>query len=380
MTPASGPPADIGDAFRSLLGRLEAMADTVDRASADPVERAEGYRHLTRLFSACQEWFVEKSDAERPAFTRVMTPWRKFIGDNPDTIYDVAPVSATTSYRLRGEINDASYLGLTVYGRDADGAITLLARIADDEFVADDGTFDLAVGGDDPGDGPWLAVPDGAESLWVRQYFSDLAEERAATYELRSVDPPGPSDPVGEERVAAAFARIEGFMADTLDAVTTVSRMMAGSPNAPLMAGAEFAVGENDDDGSNELESILLKLARTSYPTPDNRYAGVWFDLGPDETLVVTGTPPPNARYWGVQLANRWQESLDYREHRVCLNDHQIELETDGSYRIVVSATDPGTGNWLDTAGHRNGMVNVRALLADGLDDPSFEVVPAGVA
>ncbi|MEL7209205.1 MAG: DUF1214 domain-containing protein [Actinomycetota bacterium] len=366
---------DPGSAFRDLLARLGDMAEVVDREAADPVERAEGYRHLGRLLSACQEWFVEKADPRRPAFTRVLTPWRKFIGDNPDTIYDVAPVAAGHEYRLRGERNDAVYLGVTVYGRDESGNVTVLAQATDDEFVAHDGSFDLAVGGDgSPSDEARLAVPDGAESLWVRQYRHDPDDE-AAVYSLHPTEPAGPPPALDEPSAAAALRRTTSFMTDTLEAVATVSRMMAGSPNTPLMDGAEFDVGDDGDEG-DELEDLLHKLARTSHPTPDNRYAGVWFELEPREALVVTGTPPPGARYWGLQLANRWQESLDYLSHRVCLNDDQIALEPDGTYRVVVSAQDPGLPNWLDTAGHRSGMVNVRALLADDLETPNYEVVP----
>ena len=377
MSNSSHHPGDVGTAFRTLLHDLHVAAEVVDREAADPVERAEGYRHLSRLLSACEEWFLQKADPARPAFTRVMTPWRKFIGDNPDTLYDVAPVAPGLDYRLQGQRNGACYVGLTVYGRDAAGNITLLAQLADHEFFEPDGTFDLAVGGERPdADSAWLPVPDGAESLWVRQYFRDRDRDEPARFTFTRRYPVEPPAPLDEETVAAALTRIGSFMTDTLDAVTTVSRMMAASPNAPIMAGAEFEVADDPAAEATELETLLMKLARTSYPTPDNQYAGVWFQLEPDEALIVTGTPPSNARYWGFQLANRWQESLDFVAHQVCLNDEQITLEPDGSYRVVVSATDPGGGNWLDTAGHRSGMVNIRALLADGLDDPSFAVVP----
>ncbi len=381
MTEAPGSSV-VGVAWRSLLERLGALGEVVEREAADEVERAEGYRHLTRLLSVSAERFVEKADPERPAFTRVITPWRKFIGDNPDTLYDVAPVEPGGVYRLKGKRHDALYLGVTVYGRDAGGGIQVLGQIADVDFCTDEGSFEVFVGGEEPGDGQaWIPLPERAESLWVRQYFHDPGLADQASFRLRREDlDPGQRPPLDEHRVATGLDRMAEFMMATLDAVTTLSGLMAEQPNTPLMEGADFAVvsdGEAVETGGGaRLDELLLRLGRASHPTPDNRYAGVWFELDDDQCLVVTGRPPPNARYWGVQLANRWQESLDYLHHGVCLNDRQIRLEPDGTYRIIVCGVDPGVPNWLDTAGHRCGMVNVRALLADDLENPSYAVVP----
>ncbi len=58
-------------------------------------------------------------------------------------------------------------------------------------------------------------------------------------------------------------------------------------------------------------------------------------------------------------------QSLDYRYHRVSLNASEIAFEPDGSFTLVVSHRDPGMPNWLDTAGHREGVVFCRWLQAD---------------
>ncbi len=126
---------EAGRAFRRFLDELSELADVIDAEATDAVEQAEGYRHLLRLLSASSEWMLEKSDTDRPEFTRVLTPWRKFIGDNPDTFYDVAPVAAGATYRLRGHKGGALYLGATVYGRNTDGNIEMLGQASDTDFV-----------------------------------------------------------------------------------------------------------------------------------------------------------------------------------------------------------------------------------------------------
>lgn len=91
-------------------------------------------------------------------------------------------------------------------------------------------------------------------------------------------------------------------------------------------------------------------------PTPDIDYTGASFELADDEAVIVTGTAP-RARYWSVQVFNRWLESPDYRFRRVSLNSAQVMLDADGTFRIVIAARDPGVPNWLDTAGLAAGQI-----------------------
>jgi hypothetical protein len=110
--------------------------------------------------------------------------------------------------------------------------------------------------------------------------------------------------------------------------------------------------------------------------TPDNVYALGAFRLDPDEALVIEGRSP-RCTYWGVQLWNRFMQSLDYRYHRVSLNREQATLSPDGSFRVVVAQRDPGVPNWLDTAGHRDGLVFCRWLQPDAMpEQPRSAVVP----
>jgi len=58
----------------------------------------------------------------------------------------------------------------------------------------------------------------------------------------------------------------------------------------------------------------------------------------------------------------------------VGLNDQQIETE-DGRYRIVVSHRKPPGVNWLDTAGHREGLLAIRYQLARDSQKPTLTLV-----
>jgi len=82
----------------------------------------------------------------------------------------------------------------------------------------------------------------------------------------------------------------------------------------------------------------------------------------------------PDAPYWGVSLQSRWMQSLDYKHYQIELNDHQITTEN-GRYRIVVSHRPPPSGNWIDTAGKREGLLSIRYQLSQGSEKPSLTLV-----
>src|SRR5262249_60663409 len=110
--------------------------------------------------------------------------------------------------------------------------------------------------------------------------------------------------------------------------------------------------------------------------TPDNVYALGAFRLEPDEALVISGTIPRCA-YWGVQAWNRYMQSLDYRHHRVSLNQEQARLGADSSFRVVLAHRDPGVPNWISTAGRRDGLVFCLWIQADALAPPPHAWVGA---
>ena len=131
-------------------------------------------------------------------------------------------------------------------------------------------------------------------------------------------------------------------------------------------------------DQPNELPKPF-SFRDSGLPVPgavDIHYAMGRWDLQPDEALVMTGELP-SCVFANVMLWNRHMQTLEYRSRQSSLNQAQIELEADGSYRIVVADRDPGVANWLDTAGHAKGTIFWRFLLPESdLPQPQCEVVP----
>jgi hypothetical protein len=116
-----------------------------------------------------------------------------------------------------------------------------------------------------------------------------------------------------------------------------------------------------------------------SHSDADMTYHGGRWVLGEGEALVVTVHDPPEPfLYWGLTIASPWMESYDYRYATTNLNNRRAERSPDGDWRLIISPTDPGQANWIDTGGRREGYMIVRWVLADGPPHPSCRIVPIG--
>ena len=91
-----------------------------------------------------------------------------------------------------------------------------------------------------------------------------------------------------------------------------------------------------------------------------NVYCGGIFELAADEALVVEMHQPVEPVYIGFSLGNMWGESLDFANYQSSLGGLQAHRDADNVFRLVVSHTDPGIANWLDTTGQPEGYMAIR--------------------
>jgi len=362
-------------AWREFLGSLADAAKTITgpTGAANALERAEGFRYLTRLIGAGLEMHLERADAARPSFTRMLSPIRKFLGDNPDVLYEVVPLEGARRYRVRGRRGSELYLAFCVYERTPEGTTALGANLSDSQMRFEpDGSFEVELAAERPaGARNWLALGPRAASMIARQYFHAPASATPARLEIEAIPAAGPPEPLTEAALAERLAAVAHFVRETSELSAALS-VFAGLNPAPRGGEPEHValqvvggVVQAERPSARELVAQLdPKLVAGHLPTPDIAYTGAWWRIGPDEAVVAEGTPP-RCRYWSLQIFNRWLESPDYRYRRVALNDSQVKLEADGSFRVVIAARDPGARNWIDTAGHEEGQGVFRALLAE---------------
>jgi hypothetical protein len=321
------------------------------RAPSDPLDRAEGYRFLMRLVRYGFESFLEYNDPLFPQLHRGSHETIKIIHENPDNLYLGARIDGRSAYRVYGRLGTASWMSFNVHAGafGSGGRGTAEAIDARSLEVGPDRSFELFLGGDRRGPN-WLPLPPDAGSLIVRQTFADRASERPAQLAIERLGAVGPPEPLAPEQVGFA-----------LSATPAMMRALVG-----------MALSWSDDlaQAKNRFAAVM-PAAAAIFRDPDIGFHVAYFELAPDEALVVE-VRPPACDYWMFVLSNHWLETLDYTRHRVTLNHHSAVLEPDGSLRVIAAARDPGHPNWLDTAGHARGTLGLR-WVGKGVQD----VVPS---
>lgn len=355
-------------AFHELAQTLRDAADAwlvPERGYESGQDVVEGLRNALHLLSAGLDFYLE-GDPERPEFVKIVSPIRRFMGDNPDAIYHLARIRPDRSYRIRGRRDDACYISFTIHGRAADGRLgaaaePVLADVNDRAFeVAPDGSFEVVLGPEEPRGEPaanWIRLPEGAASVITRHYFetkgTPAAEpSRHVQLTIEPLDDPGPRPRLDDAALAARLRDVSAFLrGGTVDGIE-----MPDPP--PFVSRTPNQLGD----------PMVFRMAGTdAWGAVDIAYSMGPFELGEGEALLIEGRLPPCA-FANVVLWNRFMQCFEYRDRRVSLNREQIAKQPDGSFRIVLADRDPGPDwpNWLDTEGRRTGTIFWRFLLPEG--------------
>lgn len=359
MTMTEGPILS-PDVWRDFCRRLEAAGEIVTgaEAAANPLDRAEGYRYLTRLLRIALDMQLEHADPDFPSFYAASHETAKIGADNPDNIYMNATVSGARRYRIRGRRGNVPILSFgTKANRYAvDGTMASTGELdSADMAVAPDGSFEIIVSRE-KAEGNWLPLADDSSMVIVRQTFLDRANEVPATVTIEAIDGPAHPAPLSGDTLAAALERTTAFVAGT----------------------ARTFVQWTEDFRANQMNRLA-----TADQTPFFRAGGDptifylhgWWQLEPGEMLRID-TRVPQCSFWNFQLDNYWMESLDYRHHRIHVNGHSARLNDDSTLTLIVADRDPGFGNWIDTAGHHQGTMLLRWIGADDHPIPETRIIP----
>jgi hypothetical protein len=307
----------------------------------DEQSRLEGHRWIFSLLAVALESQVW-SDRHRPMLTEVVGRYRKWGGDNADAFYHNTALDPARTYRISGSRGDAVYLSLTVYGGPDDGHYsTRIVGSANDRTMVfePDGRFEVILS-PDPQEGNWIKLEPDAVFLLTRDYVADPVSDRRTQWNIECLDGPDTRPPETDASLARRFTAAVNWLREQ------------ATLRLPLV----------DDNGVDE-----------PYPVPQNTfgwaagdaaYAAGSFSLAADQALVLQGRSP-ECVFWNVCLWNPFLHTYDYAWERVTLNGHQLVYEPDGSWQVVIAATDPGHPNWISTAGHPRGRIWFRWFLPD---------------
>lgn len=324
----------------------------------DAQTQAEGVRYLSRMARAALEWYVEFNDPAFPVLYRPAHETIKLGADNPDNLYQKAVIDGRYEYRLIGHRGTVDYLSMaTSRGSYAENASQIETGFVDgsDLKVATDGTFEVIIS-QHRQEGNWLPVTADSESLLIRQTFRLREEEEPATLRIERLDTGPVPEPLDLETAAAQFDKATAFFQNTTRLFFDWSQRIAEQPNTLPLWDQAFCQSVGGD--------------------PNILYYHGHFNLQQGEAMVIHLPSIPDCKTWNIQVDNYWMESLDYRYHRVSLNQAQAECNQDGSVTLVLSHANPGHNNWLSTAGHSEGTLCFRWVGAQHPVDPEVTVVP----
>jgi hypothetical protein len=325
-------------------------------APATALDRAEGWRYLSRLTRAALERSIEFDDPDFPVFYALSHTTIKIGSDNPDNIYRNANIAGDREYRIWGRRGSAHYLSFGTkaerYSTDGTSASTGELNGRDLE-LGPDGSFEIIVSARRQ-DGNWLPMADDSTMLLVRETFLDRSRETPGEMQIECLARPAKPLPLSAEAMDRGLQAAAAFVHGTAKTFADWAQLFAERPNElPRMDQTLFWRGGGDPN-------IFY-------------YHGYW-RLKPDEALVIE-TEVPDCDYWNIQINNYWDESLDYRYLPVSVNKHTARYNPDGSVTLVCAAEDPGIGSFLDTAGHTSGILLLRWVYAKTHPEPRCRVV-----
>ena len=302
--------------------------------------------------------------------------WGQIINNigniSPDGVYLLSPLDPKGTYRLRGQRNSTKIVDLQLgngtvfaYGEmDPDNnntyGPTLVNYDVDEHATLDEnGWFDVLLCAERPEghEGDWWELKPETNHMVIRQFASDWLNEIDARISIERLDTPAPKPPRDANEIYDQLRRVPSFIR---------------SHNKTL----EIAAHADPGLGS---EGLLNNIVRIDYSPDQAGRAGHWylagrFDIAEDEALIIS-LSPGESRYWNLQTANEVFNTMDFMNHTTSVNDHQAEADSEGVYRIVVCAQDPGVPNWLDTTGHPKGWLWGRLDSCERDDAPTVEKV-----
>jgi hypothetical protein len=342
------------DAWREFCAALADAGDVVSRPAAPdtPLDRAEGYRYLTRLLRETLYSTVDNADPDFPRLHQL--DLTKIGADNPDNVYLTATVRGDRTYRITGTRGTIFYfsVGSKANRYAKDGTMASTGELSDQDIkVGADGTVEIIVSAREHGTN-WLPMKPDTTSLVIRQTYLDRARESPGQWRIECLDGPATPAPLDLEFMTKALRRAARAVHGTAATFAGWTEMFMRRPN--------------------ELPDFGQDMFQRAGGDPEIYYLHGYWTLRPGEAWVIE-TAPPDCPYWNFQLDNWWMESLDHAR-RITVNKHTATLDG-GRLTIVVAERDPGWGNWIDTAGHTSGTALLRWLGATTHPVPRCRVV-----
>lgn len=338
--------ADDWPSFLTLLEPYVARATWIpERFKTDPQLRQE----LNAFLSSINAMVYFKTWYNDPRYPDLWPCYHSAfpIGfNNPDDVYQIAAIDDDGVYRIFGHRGTVRILTFEVgsstmqvwgygpYGR------TLSEYEPDvDATINEDGTFDVLLSADRPDgyEGDWWELRPGSQYVFVRKRAYDWLGELDARIAIERLDVPA----LRSRRSAAEIER-------------RVELLHVSHENWSRKMLEWFT-----DLDNQELVNVLRNKYVHGGGIRSQIYPQGIYEIAPDEALILE-TDVPDCKYWMFHVTDQMMTTIDQINRPTSINGYQARLDGDGCFRAVISVTDPGVPNWLDTGGHLRGAISGR--------------------
>lgn len=356
-TPSTPAPTLLADAWQGFADSIADSAGVVAGADfADSArDQAEGHRYLARLIAYAVQENFGFSDPEFPAFHRGLDDLAPWGAPNLDNVYLTATIDGASTYRVWADVSTIEGFILNISEGTYPifpGFRTSLETSHRELEIGPDGMVELILS-PDPHPGNWIRLGPADHKIGIRQYLVDWERQEPAAFHIVKV---------GNEGLAPAPPTPESTAAHLDDAVRWARTL------------ADYYLKRLRDEKAQREYNVLPPPAKKVPGSEYVHYGIAFFDLAEDEALLIE-MPAEPAPYWSFQLYNLWNEFTDPFNRITSLNHHQARIDDDGVFRLVIAHSDPGTANWLDTAGYRRGYLWYRWIWADSVPTPQARKV-----
>lgn len=349
-----------GEAWEEFCESLKRAGRVVLTANptASPLDRAEGFRYLAGLANAAIRFSIDHADPVVPRFFRSPDSRTQWGGENADNQYLLAGVRGDGAYRMSGTRGTAFEFLIEVkegFMQLGDDRIFTTVAASDLAFEKD-GRFEIVFSATRPSvySGNWIPLHPDTKLIVIRQYFLDWESEIPATFYLERIGCEGATPtPLTPASMASILDDAGEWVEMSMQVWNQwVERIRGDHVPGAIVPAVHYVGGA---------ETI--------------RYGNDYYRLAPGDAMIIE-TDVPDARYWAFQLCGLWFEGRDYANRHTSINNRQAVLDSDGRFRCVLAHEDPGVPNWLDAAGHPEGLLQYRWIWTRTNPRPTCRTVP----
>jgi hypothetical protein len=336
--------------LRALAERLSHSLDLNDQDR----EADLALKMLGVISGACLTFLW--ADPDHPNFLPSVGYFQMYGSPNPDTVYRTAAVDGQGQYGITGQLGTAPDVSIMPFGAPTAGGLRTYPPFEPGQLAIEkDGTFEVVLSQERPAGAPnWWQLDAGMRTLMLRSVSEEWGthvDPRVSIVRL-DIDP-------RRQRFAP-------------DALRQRLQMLPLVVEGMMMSGITRA-------RDLRTQGVMNRLTAVDYSgnggRTDQWYQEGCFSLADDEVLVIEAHPSPDCRAFSLSLTDPFFSTIDWANAHSSLNHHQALVQDDALWAVVAD-TDPGIHNWLDTTGHRLGVLQFRWLGGLAMPEVSLTVVP----